>query len=180
MAPCRISCSATRRALCAAILQGTRQKFHREARRRVRPCMLKPVMAHVPIGTGLVSSGSAASRRDQTGRREIEKASAQQAVTERDPRRPRGNSPDSRRSRQRTTRSSSSHRQDWEFAMTDALYVGLDVAKDSFDVASDPAGLKLSLPNDPKGRQKLLDALQTHRVALIVLEATGGYERRLA
>ena len=64
--------------------------------------------------------------------------------------------------------------------MTDALYVGLDVAKDSFDVASDPAGLKLSLPNDPKGRQKLLDALQTHRVALIVLEATGGYERRLA
>src|ERR1035437_9043325 len=106
--------------------------------------MLNPVMAHVPIGTGLVSSGSAASRRDQTGRREIEKASAQQAVTERDPRRPRGNSPDSRRSRQRTTRSSSSHRQDWEFAMTDALYVGLDVAKDSFDVASDPAGLKLS------------------------------------
>jgi transposase len=64
--------------------------------------------------------------------------------------------------------------------MTDAVYVGIDVAKDSFDVASDPAGLKLSLPNDPTGRQKLLDALQTHRVALIVLEATGGYERRLA
>lgn len=64
--------------------------------------------------------------------------------------------------------------------MTDALYVGVDVAKDSFDVASDPAGLKLSLPNDPTGRQKLLDTLQTHRVALIVMEATGGYERRLA
>ena len=64
--------------------------------------------------------------------------------------------------------------------MTDALYVGIDVAKDSFDVASDPAGLKLSLPNDPTGRQKLLDTLQAHRVALIVLEATGGYERRLA
>jgi transposase len=64
--------------------------------------------------------------------------------------------------------------------MTDALYVGIDVAKDSFEVASDPAGLKMSLPNDPKGRQKLLDTLQTHEVALIVLEATGGYERRLA
>lgn len=64
--------------------------------------------------------------------------------------------------------------------MTNALHVGIDVAKDSFDVASDPVGLKLSLPNDPTGRQKLLDTLQTHAVALIVMEATGGYERRLA
>ena len=64
--------------------------------------------------------------------------------------------------------------------MTDALYVGIDVAKDSFDVASVPAGLRLSLPNDPTGRQTLLDVLQDHAVALIVLEATGGYERQLA
>jgi transposase len=63
--------------------------------------------------------------------------------------------------------------------MTGTLYVGIDVAKDSFDVASDPSGLRLSLPNDPEGRQKLLDILQTHAVALIVLEATGGYEREL-
>jgi transposase len=63
--------------------------------------------------------------------------------------------------------------------MTDALYVGIDVAKDSFDVASEPAGLKLSLPNDPAGRQTLLDVLQNRAVALIVLEATGGYERDL-
>lgn len=63
--------------------------------------------------------------------------------------------------------------------MTHTLYVGIDVAKDSFDVASDPAGLKLSLPNDPKGRQKLLDTLQVSSVALVVLEATGGYEREL-
>ena len=64
--------------------------------------------------------------------------------------------------------------------MTEALYVGIDVAKDSFDVASDPAGLKLSLSNDPTGRKQLLDTLQTHSVALVVMEATGGYERRLA
>jgi len=64
--------------------------------------------------------------------------------------------------------------------MSHALYVGIDVAKDSFDVASDPAGLVLSLPNDPPGRQRLLDALQDRPVALIVLEATGGYERALA
>jgi transposase len=64
--------------------------------------------------------------------------------------------------------------------MAETLFLGMDVAKDSFDVASEPAGLKLSLPNDPRGRQKLLDMLQTQQVALIVLEATGGYERRLA
>jgi transposase len=64
--------------------------------------------------------------------------------------------------------------------MAEVLYVGIDVAKDSFDVASDPAGSKLSLPNDPTGRQKLLDILQTHKVAMVVMEATGGYERRLA
>jgi len=63
--------------------------------------------------------------------------------------------------------------------MTDTLYVGIDVAKASFDVASEPAGITLSLPQDPTGRQKLLDVLQTHAVALIVLEATGGYEREL-
>lgn len=63
--------------------------------------------------------------------------------------------------------------------MSDTLYVGIDVAKGSFDVASDPPGLALSLPNDPTGRQRLLDALQNHPVALIVLEATGGYERSL-
>ena len=64
--------------------------------------------------------------------------------------------------------------------MSHPLYVGIDVAKDSFDVASQPAGLALSLPNDPAGRQQLLKALHGHPVALIVLEATGGYERSLA
>ena len=59
------------------------------------------------------------------------------------------------------------------------LFVGIDVAKDSFEVASEPADLKLSLPNDPAGRQQLLDALGAHPVGLIVLEATGGYERDL-
>jgi transposase len=63
--------------------------------------------------------------------------------------------------------------------MTDALYVGIDVAKDSFDVASDPVGLKLSLPNDAKGRGCLLEALKNRSIVLITLEATGGYERAL-
>jgi transposase len=62
----------------------------------------------------------------------------------------------------------------------DARYIGIDVAKDSFEVASDPADLKWSLPNDPPGRRQLLKALQNQTVALIVMEATGGYERSLA
>lgn len=63
--------------------------------------------------------------------------------------------------------------------MAGTQYVGIDVAKESFEVASDPTDLKLSLPNDPPGRRQLLKALQNHAVALIVLEATGGYERGL-
>jgi transposase len=61
-----------------------------------------------------------------------------------------------------------------------SLYVGIDVAKDSFDVASQPPGFTRSLPNTPAGRRQLLDALQGRPVALIVLEATGGYERPIS
>lgn len=131
------------------------------------------------MGDGLVEEASVASRRDQTGRREIVATPAWQAVFELDPRRPRGKSPDSRLSRRRTTRPSSSHRQDRDITMPDALYVGIDVSKDSFDVACDPPGIKLSLPNDTQGRRRLLEALEGHSVALIVMEATGGYERDL-
>lgn len=63
--------------------------------------------------------------------------------------------------------------------MSDTVYVGVDVAKGSFDVAFDPAGGSLSLPNDPAGRQELLKVLEALEVAGVVLEATGGYERAL-
>jgi len=62
---------------------------------------------------------------------------------------------------------------------TEALHVGIDVAKDSFDVASEPPGIKLSLPNDVHGRRELLGVLKKHTVAMVVMEATGGYERDL-
>jgi transposase len=63
--------------------------------------------------------------------------------------------------------------------MSHTLYLGIDVAKDSFDVASEPAGLTRSFSNDAAGRRGLLEKLQGQPVALIVLEATGGYERDL-
>jgi transposase len=64
--------------------------------------------------------------------------------------------------------------------MADAFHLGIDVAKDSFEMVSRPAGLRQSLPNTPQGRAGLLEALQGQTIALIVLEATGGYERSLA
>ena len=64
--------------------------------------------------------------------------------------------------------------------MSKALFVGVDVAKDSLAVASAPAGLSLSVPNSPEGRRDLIKALKPHTVALVVLEATGGYERPVA
>jgi transposase len=64
--------------------------------------------------------------------------------------------------------------------MSETLFVGVDVAKDSLAVASAPAGLSLTVPNSPEGRQNLIKALKQHAVALVVLEATGGYERPVA
>ncbi len=64
--------------------------------------------------------------------------------------------------------------------MSEPMYVGIDVAKDSFVAASAPTGVCLSLPNDAKGAAALVEALKAHPVASVVLEATGGYERPLA
>jgi transposase len=64
--------------------------------------------------------------------------------------------------------------------MAESFHLGIDVAKDSFEVASRPVGLRHAFPNTPEGWSKLLDALRDHTITLIVLEATGGYERALA
>lgn len=63
--------------------------------------------------------------------------------------------------------------------MSEPIYVGIDVAKDTFSVATCPGVLKLDLPNTPQGHRRLCQALRKHPVDLIVLEATGGYERPL-
>jgi len=64
--------------------------------------------------------------------------------------------------------------------MSESLFVGIDVAKGSLAVASSPAGLTLEIPNSPQGRSDLVKALKSHTIALVVLEATGGYERPVA
>ena len=64
--------------------------------------------------------------------------------------------------------------------MSDPIYVGIDVSKDSFDVAVRPGSQRWRFPYTAKWIGKLLRQLGRLAVALIVLEATGGYEQKLA
>jgi transposase len=60
------------------------------------------------------------------------------------------------------------------------LYLGLDVAKTTAQLASEPAGLGGQFATDPSGLAALVAQCQAQPVALVVLEATGGYEAPLA
>jgi transposase len=55
-------------------------------------------------------------------------------------------------------------------------FIGIDVARDSLEVASRPAGEHWQIPNDPAGIAGLLPRLRALQPTLIVLEATGGLE----
>ena len=134
-------------------------------------------MVNGSIADASFGEASVASRAERRRRREIECGWAFEAVTKRDPRRRCGTSPNSRMNRRRPTGPASSHLQDWEQTMDEPLFVGIDVAKDTFHVASCPASINISLPNNSTGTKQLIKILQPHTVALVVLEATGGYER---
>jgi transposase len=57
-----------------------------------------------------------------------------------------------------------------------AAFVGIDVSKAHLDVAVRPAGEAFRLANDPAGHAELAGRLAALAPALVVLEATGGYE----
>ena len=59
-------------------------------------------------------------------------------------------------------------------------YVGIDVAKKHWDVCLLPSGRTLHVPADDDGLERLLQELRSLGRVLAVVEATGGYERRLA
>jgi transposase len=61
--------------------------------------------------------------------------------------------------------------------MTEALYVGIDVAKDWLDVAVQPGGEPWRVGHDAAGLAALVARLDGLAPALVVLEASGGYER---
>ena len=56
-------------------------------------------------------------------------------------------------------------------------YVGLDVAKATLEIAVLPSGETWTVTNDDAGVQELLPQLLTLAPTLVVLEATGGFER---
>lgn len=56
------------------------------------------------------------------------------------------------------------------------VFVGIDVAKDRLDVHVLPADAAFAVPRDDDGLSKLVERLTPLAPALIVLEATGGFE----
>jgi transposase len=61
----------------------------------------------------------------------------------------------------------------------DGISVGIDVSKEHLDVDFAPAREPVRLPNAPAGHAELAKRLSKRNVRVIVLEATGGYERAI-
>lgn len=71
--------------------------------------------------------------------------------------------------------------QGWEKEnMPEPMYVGVDVAKESLEVACGPQADTMSFANDDEGHEALIGALREQAVELMVMEATGGYEAACA
>jgi len=64
--------------------------------------------------------------------------------------------------------------------MSEPVYVGIDMAKNSFEVAVTGEIQTLSLGNDEAGHTELCQLLIPLAPRLVLLEATGGYEQDLA
>ena len=60
------------------------------------------------------------------------------------------------------------------------VFVGIDVSKDRLDVHLRPSGEAFCVPREGKGMDDLVIRLQRLSVALVVLEATGGFEATVA
>jgi len=56
------------------------------------------------------------------------------------------------------------------------MFIGIDVAKAELVIAARPSGERWTVANDERGAKTLVDRLMRDKPALIVLEATGGYE----
>ncbi len=63
--------------------------------------------------------------------------------------------------------------------MTDLLFVGIDVSKDKFDVAISSSSGTRTFDNDRRGIARLIKWLEKLQPELVVMEATGGYQRAL-
>src|SRR3954454_11679411 len=57
--------------------------------------------------------------------------------------------------------------------------VGIDISEDFLDVYFHPAGKEVRLPHNDEGTASLLALLREHPIERVVLESTGGLQRRL-
>jgi transposase len=64
--------------------------------------------------------------------------------------------------------------------MAEACFIGIDVSKDSLDLHALPAGDSCRFPNDEQGISQTLAWSSDRKPTLVVLEATGGYQSRIA
>ncbi len=62
----------------------------------------------------------------------------------------------------------------------DQDYCGIDVSKDTLDVAAYISKKQWQFSNDDSGIYQLVEVLKTQTVALVVVESTGGYETPIA
>jgi len=62
-------------------------------------------------------------------------------------------------------------------AQDNKVFVGIDVAKASLDACVWPEGRRLVATNDPAGVRRLIADLPAAESCLVVVEATGGYQR---
>lgn len=62
---------------------------------------------------------------------------------------------------------------------SDKVYVGVDVSKDTLDFATMPVRSSFRFSNDDDGIAAVVEKLHGMAPALIVMESTGGYQRRL-
>jgi transposase len=105
-----------------------------------------------------------------------------EAVTEQDRRWFFGMIPNSRQSRVWSHTTASSYLQGRDVSMNDLItrFVGIDIAKQSLDICILPEKKQCSFPYDDAGLKKLLRQLPAKGTCLIVMEATGGYQRKVA
>ncbi|MDF2075711.1 IS110 family transposase, partial [Pseudomonas mendocina] len=58
-------------------------------------------------------------------------------------------------------------------------YAGIDISKESLQVALYPLSENLSVPNTAEGAARILDWFAGIQVERVLVEATGGYEKRV-
>ena len=150
-----------------------------------------PSSVDAVIVSAAASSGERSEPGEAAGRRRGRAAAADRrqlgapdAVLQLDRRRraalPLGPTPNSRQTGRTRARSHLQERPAVKENDIPPVVAGIDVSKDRLDVHLWPSAESFALDNTPAGIAQLVKQLRPERVALVVIEATGRYERRAA